>query len=363
MEQNNKWTLCHTMGVLSGCDVVLTGADNLFVGLKYDTEFCDSPYVLYKGNVLNTYERKVIEAIGIPCVENKPLARELYVHVKESEQIPTAYWKVVAEIYSHLKKYEKPKDASEFEKEHDEDVQYHIYDLEASHYQKVIRNFKKQKTPGKAFKGNVAGYIEEEIRNLTADYELNTRSYHNTLLKTDEFYLETCFGKHDITFLQMIFVAEKEKQIYIGTRTLFMTFEFAQANSAVEFIRLLVKSSNEDLMKSTPIHCEEYDINPKSYEIALNSIKTIVDHQYKNSGKTYNLLHDTITVTLALKKEYSEKPRMYLILITYKEYLKKPDAFKDFIKNPKPKRGWNFWCKEMKYNPEYFDEKFQTVTT
>ena len=92
MEQNNKWTLCHTMGVLSGCDVVLTGADNLYVGLRYDTDFCDSPYVLCKGQGLNAYERKVIEAIGIPCVEHKPLARELYLNVKETEQMPAAYW-------------------------------------------------------------------------------------------------------------------------------------------------------------------------------------------------------------------------------------------------------------------------------
>ena len=361
MEQNNKWTLCHTMGVLSDCDVVLTGADNLYVGLRYDTDFCDSPYVLCKGNGLNTYERKVIEAIGIPCVENKQLARELYVNVKETEQMPAAYWNVVAEVYSHLKKFKEQKEASEFESQHTEDVQEHIYSLETRHYQKVIRNFKKEKTPRKFSKEDVARYIGEEIRNLAADYELNTRSYHNSVLKTDEFYLETCFEKFNIKFLQMIFVAEKEEQIYIGTRTFFMAFEFAQANSAVKFIRLLVKSSNEDLMKSTRIHCEEYDVNPKTYEIALNSIKTIVDHQYKNSGKTYNLFHDTTMATIALKKEDSEcenkKPRMYLILITYKEYLKKPEAFKDFLKNPKPKRCWNFWCKEMKFDRRYFKKE------
>ena len=34
-------------------------------------------------------------------------------------------------------------------------------------------------------------------------------------------------------------------------------------------------------------------------------------------------------------------------------------TFKDFIKAPYKKRKWNFWCRERKYKPEFFEEKFQ----
>ena len=34
-----------------------------------------------------------------------------------------------------------------------------------------------------------------------------------------------------------------------------------------------------------------------------------------------------------------------------------PDALKEIIKNPKCFKKWNFWCRELKYKQEKFDEK------
>ena len=48
---------------------------------------------------------------------------------------------------------------------------------------------------------------------------------------------------------------------------------------------------------------------------------------------------------------------MYEIVITYKEFLKNPGFFKSFIQNPEPLKKWNFWCKERKYNQNFFEEK------
>ena len=52
-------------------------------------------------------------------------------------------------------------------------------------------------------------------------------------------------------------------------------------------------------------------------------------------------------------------PSMFEVLITYNEFLRHPDVFKDFIKEPKKLTKWNFWCKEMKYKQEKFEKKFQ----
>lgn len=35
-------------------------------------------------------------------------------------------------------------------------------------------------------------------------------------------------------------------------------------------------------------------------------------------------------------------PRMFEVLITYNEFLRHPDVFKDFIKEPKKLTKWNF---------------------
>ena len=46
--------------------------------------------------------------------------------------------------------------------------------------------------------------------------------------------------------------------------------------------------------------------------------------------------------------------RMYELLITYKEFMRNPDIFREFIKQPKQIKKWNFWCKERKYDDKYF---------
>ena len=368
MNSENNWNPCNSIGLLSDCDVVLTNGDQQCIGLKYDEKYCNAPYPTCKGQPgINTYQRKIVEAMGIPCVENKALVRSLFDNADEGEQLPQAYWSAVAAIYSKLPKIEKQNEETDFERQLREDIQKEIYMHEKNTYDKVIRKFKKMKPDENNFEGNVAGYFEEEIRNLTADYGLNTRSYHNAVLKTDEFYLETYYEKFDIKFRQMIFVAEREQQIFIGTRTLFMSFSFIQAQTAMKFLQLLIKTCNEELMPIVKVYCEEFDINPKIYEIVSNSIKAIVELNYKLTGMEYGVALGKTKIGIVLKKQQTEdlkrKPRMLMITITYKEYLRSPEEFKEFLKNPKPREQWNFWCREQKYNPEYFDEKFQTVTT
>ena len=354
------------MGVLSGCDVVITNDNTQYVGLKYYVDFCDAPYVVCKGYELNTYQRKVIEAIGIPCVEDKPLTRSIFENVNEPQQIPRNYWIPVSKIYSNLEKYDKPRKETEFEKQLKEDIVYHVYEHEKNVYKKTLRNFRRRRHSEKKFEGNVTRYFEEEIRNLTAAYEINNRSYHNSVLKTDEFYLEICFDNYDISFLQMIFFVETEQKIYIGSRSFLVSFDYVQAEMAMEFVKLLIRTCNEELINDTRLLCDEYDVNPKEYEIALNSIKTIVELNYKQTGQEYGIFNDTTSVSIFLKKKdasFDEKSRMYIVVITYKEYLRNAAVFKEFIKNPKPQKQWNFWCRERKYNKKYFDKKFQNITT
>ena len=52
--------------------------------------------------------------------------------------------------------------------------------------------------------------------------------------------------------------------------------------------------------------------------------------------------------------------RMFEVLITYNEFFRYPDVFKDFIKEPKKLTKWNFWCKKMKYKQEKFEKNFKS---
>ena len=353
MDKVNDQNVLNTMGLLSDCDVVLTNEDQQFIGLKYDQNFYASPVQICKGRSgINVYQRKVLDAMGIPCVENKDLVHALFDSSDEGNTIPISYWSEVAKIYATLPKFEHIKEDSDFDNELCEDVQAEIYSHEKEAYEKVLKKFEKLKPEEKKIEGNVAGYFEEEIRKMAAKYKLNTRSYHNNDLNTDEFCLEINLEKFDIQFRQMIFVAENEQKIFIGGRTFFMSYDFSQAQFAMKFLKQLVKTCNEKLKPQVQIYCNEYDINPKTYEIVSNSINALVEVNYKQTGQKYGFWYDTTRITIALKKS---EHRMYLITLTYKEYLRDPEAFKEFLKNPQLKNDWNFWCHEEKFVPEYFE--------
>jgi flagellar biosynthetic protein FlhB len=46
--------------------------------------------------------RAVAKEEAIPIIENRPVARELYATVKEGEEIPDKFYKIVAEIIRYV---------------------------------------------------------------------------------------------------------------------------------------------------------------------------------------------------------------------------------------------------------------------
>jgi flagellar biosynthetic protein FlhB len=86
-------------------DVVITNPTHLAVALKYDGASMTAPKVIAKGS------RKIAEKIkdvaskhGIPVLENKELARNLYSLVDVGQEIPPALYQIVAELLAYIYK-------------------------------------------------------------------------------------------------------------------------------------------------------------------------------------------------------------------------------------------------------------------
>ena len=84
-------------------DVVITNPTHIAVALLYDPFKAPAPIVLALG------QRKVAERIkaiarenGIPCIENKPLARALLAAAKVGQMIPSELYVAVAEILAFV---------------------------------------------------------------------------------------------------------------------------------------------------------------------------------------------------------------------------------------------------------------------
>ena len=86
-------------------DVVITNPTHLAVALKYDSSNMNAPKLIAKGS------RKLAEKIkdiasehGIPILENKELARNLYSLVEIGQEIPPELYQTVAELLAYIYK-------------------------------------------------------------------------------------------------------------------------------------------------------------------------------------------------------------------------------------------------------------------
>jgi flagellar biosynthesis protein FlhB len=80
-------------------DVVITNPTHIAIALRYDPEQADAPVVVAMG------QRKVAERIkqiaresGVPCMENRPLARALLASARVGTTIPAELYMAVAEV-------------------------------------------------------------------------------------------------------------------------------------------------------------------------------------------------------------------------------------------------------------------------
>jgi flagellar biosynthetic protein FlhB len=86
-------------------DVVVTNPTHLAIAIQYDARAMEAPQVVAKGAGHVAERIKSIAAENrIPVVENKELARNLYRVIEVGEQIPSEFFKAVAELLAYVYK-------------------------------------------------------------------------------------------------------------------------------------------------------------------------------------------------------------------------------------------------------------------
>ena len=84
-------------------DVIITNPTHLSVALRYDRKSMGAPRIVAKGSRLNALRiREIAKQHQIPIVENKPVARMLFKHCKEGQEILPQLFAAVAEILAYV---------------------------------------------------------------------------------------------------------------------------------------------------------------------------------------------------------------------------------------------------------------------
>lgn len=93
------------MKAIPTADVVITNPTHIAIAIIYDVENGFAPKVVAKGaDFLAERIKKIARENNVPTVENKPLARTLYKHVKVGQMIPRSLYQAVAEILAYVYK-------------------------------------------------------------------------------------------------------------------------------------------------------------------------------------------------------------------------------------------------------------------
>ncbi len=93
------------MAEVPEADVIVTNPTRLAIAVRYDGMTMDAPTVVAKGaGSIAANIRVLAEESGVPLVENKELARNLYAVVDIGQSVPTELFQAVAEILAYVYK-------------------------------------------------------------------------------------------------------------------------------------------------------------------------------------------------------------------------------------------------------------------
>ncbi len=93
-------------------DVIISNPTHISIALKYNKESMLAPLVVAKGaDFMALRIREIARDHKVPIVENIPLARSLYKHVKVNKAVPRSLYKAVAEVLAFVYKLKKKEKA------------------------------------------------------------------------------------------------------------------------------------------------------------------------------------------------------------------------------------------------------------
>jgi len=109
-QKQREMSMGRTVAAVSEATVVITNPTHFAVAIKYVHEEDLIPKVVAKGVDFKAQKiKEVAKEQGVPIIENKPLARNLYATVEVDQAIPIELYKAVAEILAIVYKLENKK--------------------------------------------------------------------------------------------------------------------------------------------------------------------------------------------------------------------------------------------------------------
>jgi flagellar biosynthetic protein FlhB len=98
-------TVSRMMAAVPNANVIVTNPDHVAVAIEYDARTMSAPKVTAKGlRLMAERIKKVAREHNVPIVRRPETARALYKYVKVGHQVPSQFFRAVAEVLAYLHK-------------------------------------------------------------------------------------------------------------------------------------------------------------------------------------------------------------------------------------------------------------------
>lgn len=338
--------------LLRQCDLVLFNGNENLVGLVYDNSKSLAPIIRCAYNGKFTYlVHNILKDYGVPCVEAKLLTKALS-QFSTGYELTYKYYKLIAKYYRKIEFLDIDSKEAALKK----DITEQHIRLEREVYKcalgKAVKNFKISSVEIY----DINTYLKCELKELCDLYSYKLSIANNSSFYSSEFTLSSR-DDYDNPINNYVFVSKDKSSIYIANKSFF--YEVTSNSDVplvIDIVRAIMSAENKELRKSKRKYHSEFDINQKSIEIATAGIISFL--YFTRVKYKYEATPTVMVIYLEKKKTVQKAPkRMYKICITYKEFLRNPRKFSEFVENPVVFEKWNFWCKELKYREDCFLNK------
>ena len=88
--------------------MIITNPTHIAVALKYDSSKNQAPLVVAKGiDFLALRIKEIAKENSVTIIENPSLARALYDQIELEREVPSEFYKAIAEIFSYVYELKK----------------------------------------------------------------------------------------------------------------------------------------------------------------------------------------------------------------------------------------------------------------
>lgn len=338
---------------LKYCTLILSNEKNQIIGIGFEIYEDIGPYLVFKEDspALCQFFIEVAKNVEINIVENSPIVKELFEHVKEDYYIPEEYYEYFAKVYARF--YNTTITQSGFDEELQKDIYRAVYRNEKDIFMRIYKKWLKASKTGLSDQNEYNTInLKESLQQLAKADDFKLNESYDSLLNIHKFLFIHYDDEEKIDFWFLVIVDDIGK-ILVGNRYVLHSFDAGKADYALGLVKAFLEKKKR-ILKNRKAYIKDFTIPLKLYDFAVNSIKIMLEINSQQNGFEFCIIDNKAIATIYLHKRFSRK--MYIIVMSYREFMKNPDVFKELIAKPYRKKEWNFWCREYKYKKEHFSK-------